>query len=59
MEFSFKTFELKVALVAMDRLLGGPIRVGDGDPLLLDPGFLSLASFGVETVVAGRLCLGH
>ena len=59
MEFSFETFVLKVALVAMDGLLGGPIGIGDGDPLLLDPGFLCLASLGVETVAAGRLGLGH
>ena len=59
MEFSFKTFELKVALVAMDRLLGGPIRVGDGDPLLLDPGFLGLTPLWIEAVAAGGLGLGH
>ena len=59
MEFSFETFELKVALVAMDRLLSGPIGVGDGDPLLLDSGSLGLAPLGVEAVSAGGLGLGH
>ena len=59
MEFSFETFKLKVALVAMDGLLGGPIGIGDGDPLLLDPCFLCLASLGVETVAVGGLSLGH
>ena len=59
MDLSFKSFELKVTGVAVDGDLGGPIGVGEGDPLLLDSGFLGLSPLGVEAVSAGGLGLGH
>ena len=59
MEFSFKSFKLKVAVVAVDGGLGGQVGVGEGDPLLLDLGFLGLTPLWVEAVVAGGLGLSH